>query len=210
MTIANSSLTGDSAVGGPMADGIETWVRPLGVRFGRAVRPGSSSPFPIPSSRVMKPSAVRAVPRWRLAEPMRHSEAACNYFGGTLNVTGCAVTGNQAIGRASAQSPGGVALGGGIMNLAGSTLDLTDSTVSTNLCQGGQGAPAARQGASPPAPALAMGVSTPSRLSRTSIISLNESVGGLGGAGGRRRRCRRRRHRRRLFGCFGRTSTPLP
>jgi hypothetical protein len=58
--------------------------------------------------------------------------------GGTLNVKGCTITGNEAIGGATAQGNGTLALGGGIDNNNNQCLlNLTDSTVSNNLCQAG-------------------------------------------------------------------------
>ena len=59
-----------------------------------------------------------------------------NLNGGTLNVAGCTISGNQAISGVSGSGNGAIAYGGGINNQAGSTLNLTNSTVSTNLCQG--------------------------------------------------------------------------
>ena len=63
MTIANSLFTGNSTLGGPMADSMNTYGQALGgailAEGGMAL--GSSLAFPIASSRATKPLAVRGV-----------------------------------------------------------------------------------------------------------------------------------------------------
>jgi hypothetical protein len=186
MTIANSLFAGNRAVGGPMADGIQT----VGQGGGGAIwTVGSGAVLTLSNSVVANNEAIGGSDGSTLA--FGRTDAAFGggvFVGGnisqvgTLNVSGCTITGNQAIGGASAQGPGGVAMGVGIVNLTGSRLNMTDSTVSSNLCQGGQGAPGAAGGVAAGA-GIGNGSVDAVAIITNSILSLNESVGGLGGAG---------------------------
>ena len=100
---------------------------------------------------------------------------------GIMNVTGCQITGNQAIGGASSQGKGADAFGAGIRNDIDATLNLTNSTVSMNLCQGGAGGSGYAGGI-----ASGGGISNDRDSIATltnSTLSLNECLGGTGGAG---------------------------
>jgi hypothetical protein len=185
MTISNCLFTDNSAVAGSMADGMKT----LGTAQGGAIWTGSvlgtrtTVMLTLSNSIVAGNEAIGGSDGSTLAFP-RTGEALgggiVNNVSGTLNVAGCTITGNRAIGGASAQGSGGVALGGGIQNLIG-TLNLTNSTVSTNLCQGGPGASGAAGGF---AAAGGVGNSRGSvAIITNSTINLNESLGGSGGAG---------------------------
>jgi hypothetical protein len=101
---------------------------------------------------------------------------------GIMNITGCMITGNRAIGGDSSQGPGADAFGAGIRTDINATLNLTDSTVSMNLCQGGAGGSGYAGGI-----ASGGGISNDRDSIATltnSTISMNESLGGAGGAGG--------------------------
>jgi hypothetical protein len=186
MTIANSLFTGNSALGGPMADGVNT----SGLAQGGAILTGFGFSnqvtviFTLTNSIVAGNEAIGGSGGSTLVN--FHTDQAVgggilNTLGGTLNVVGCTITGNQAIGGASASGNGGAAFGGGINN-ADATLNLTDSTVSTNLCQGGVGASGAAGGL-----AAGGGINNTRvdalAIITNSTISLNECIGGVGGAG---------------------------
>jgi hypothetical protein len=195
MTIDNCLFTGNSAVGGPMADGDLTF----GQASGGAILTGAD-PFysgvsnvvvlTISNSILAGNEAIGGSGGSTLGGNFSIDLAAgggilnsgiLNNNGGTLNVAGCTITGNQAIGGASAQGSGGDAFGGGILNDMQGTLNLTNSTVSANLSQGGPGASGAAGG-------VASGAGIDNERSSiaivtNSIISLNESVGGPGSAG---------------------------
>jgi hypothetical protein len=76
----------------------------------------SSSRFPIASSRVTKPLAVRGGTLMNSRVGGGLGGGIMNLLGGTLNVAGCTITGNEAVGGASASGNGAPALGGGIDN----------------------------------------------------------------------------------------------
>jgi hypothetical protein len=181
MTIDNCLFTGNSAVAGPMATG----TRPsFGQAGGGAILTGGSGAIlTLSNSIVAGNEAVGGSGGSTLAHPVYADPA----FGGginnsgTLNVSGCTITGNQAIGGASAQGPGGDAFGGGIRNDIHATLTLSNSTVSGNLCQAGAGASGYAGGI-----ASGAGIDNERYSSATlsnSTISHNECLGGAGGAG---------------------------
>jgi hypothetical protein len=186
MTIANSLFTGNSAVGGPMANGSDS--NHAGEGQGGAILTeslvsGVTAILTISNSIVADNEAIGGSGGSTLTFARTDSAwggGIVNSVGGTLSVAGCTITGNEAIGGASASGPGGFAQGGGIVNLKG-TLNVTDSTVSANLCQGGQGASDAPGGV-----AVGAGIATARgaiAIITDSTISLNESLGGAGGAG---------------------------
>jgi hypothetical protein len=186
MTIANCLFTGNSAVAGPKADGIDSPGQALG---GAIITDGELFThlpviLTISNSIVAGNEALGGSGGSTLASPIIDiaiGGGIANLNGGTLNVAGCTITGNQAFGGASAQGSGGVALGGGIENYNQCTLNLTNSTVSTNLSQGGQGA-----GGSAGGIASGAGISNDHgaiEILTDSTVSLNESLGGAGGAG---------------------------
>jgi hypothetical protein len=182
MTIVNSLFTGNSAVAGPMADGVNT----IGQADGGAILTvGSGALLTLSNCIVAGNEAIGGSGGSTLALPVYTDPAfgggINNGLGGTLNVTGCTITGNQAIGGASAQGAGGGAFGGGIRNDINGTLNLTNSTVSANLCQGGTGA-----GGYPGGIASGAGIDNERdsiAILTNSTISLNETLGGAGGAG---------------------------
>jgi hypothetical protein len=184
MTIDNCLFTGNSAVGGPMADGVNVF----GQAQGGAIETNGGNGVPvlltISNSIIAGNEAIGGSGGSTLPYP--RTDAAfgggiASSRGAKLNVAGCTITGNQAIGGASASGFGAPAFGGGIDNYLGGTLNLRDSTVSSNLCQAGAGASGAAGG-------IAMGGGIGNDRGSTAIltnstISLNESVGGAGGAG---------------------------
>jgi hypothetical protein len=188
MTIANSLFIGNSAVAGPMADGRQT----TGEGAGGAIKTGEGLNTHVPvviltlsNSIVAGNEAIGGSGGSTLAFPPTGAALGggiANSNGGTLNITGSSLTGNQAVGGASAQGRGGFANGGGILNSNDCTLNLTNCTVSTNLSQGGQGASGFAGGI-----AAGGGIAN-SRVGGIAIItnstiSLNESLGGAGRAG---------------------------
>jgi hypothetical protein len=186
MTIANSLFTGNSAVAGPMADGIHTVGQALGgaIFTGDGIPKGVTVILTLSNSIVAGNEAIGGSNGSTLIGVTADAAGGggiLNLLGGTLNVAGCTITGNQAIAGASASGNGGLALGAGILNYNRCTLNLTNSTVSTNLCQGGAGA-------SGFAGDVATGAGIDNErgsiaILTNSTISLNESVGGAGGAG---------------------------
>jgi hypothetical protein len=185
-TIANCLFTGNGAVGGPMADGVNAYGQALGgaIFTGLGLQTGASMVvLNLSNSIVAGNEAIGGSEGSTLAYP--RTDAALgggilNYAGGTLNIAGCTVTGNQALGGGTTLGSGGVALGGGIENLQ-ATLNLMNSTVSTNLSQGAAGASGAAGG-------QASGGGIGNDLGAIGIItnctvSLNESLGGAVGAG---------------------------
>jgi hypothetical protein len=186
MTISNSLFAGNSASGGAMADGTNTSGQALGgaIVTGFGAVNNVTVILTISDCIVANNEAIGGSGGSTLANPRADGAAGggiLNVRGGTLNVAACTITGNQAIGGASAQGSGGPALGGGIDNNNQGTLNLTNSTVSVNLCQGGQGA-----GDSAGGVAAGGGIGN-DRASSAAItnctISLNETLGGVGGAG---------------------------
>jgi hypothetical protein len=190
MTIANSIFTGNSAVGGPMADGVNT----SGEALGGAIFTGEGLSNGVPMVILTISNSILAGNEAiggsdgsaNPAHPTGTASAAgggiAQVRGGTSNVAGCTITGNQAIGGATASGTGGVAFGGGIDNFFHCTLNLTNSVVSTNLCKGGAGASGAEGGA-----AFGAGIANEyysTAILTNSTISLNESLGGAGANGG--------------------------
>jgi hypothetical protein len=142
MTISNSLFTGNSAVGGPMADGVNTFGRGIG----GAIETGGGPTIILTlfNSIVAGNQAIGGSGGSTLANSRTNGAFGGGIFNGngegTLNVNGCTITGNQVVGGASGHGTGGPAVGGGIDNNLINTLNLTNSTISSNLCQGGQGA----------------------------------------------------------------------
>jgi hypothetical protein len=186
MTISNCLFTGNSAVAGPMADGVNTFGEALGgaIYTGEGLSNGVTVILTLSNSTVAGNQAIGGTGGSTLATPGTDVAAGggiTNINGGTLSVVGCTITGNQAIGGASAHGRGANASGGGIDNHNRYTLNLTNSTVSTNLCQGGTGASGAAGGS-----ASGGGISnenTSVAILTNSTLSLNGNVGGAGGAG---------------------------
>jgi hypothetical protein len=141
MTISHSLFTGNSAVGGPMGDSSNSpgQAQGGGILTGFGLVNNVTVILTISDSLVTGNLAIAGSGGSTLAYPRTETATGGGIFsfqGGTVNVAGCTITGNQAIGGASAQGSGGPAFGGGIQN-SQATLNLTDSTVSANLCQGG-------------------------------------------------------------------------
>jgi hypothetical protein len=185
MTIANSVFIGNRAMGGPMANAANRGAAGGGaILTGAGLDNGVRVILTLFNSLVAGNEAIGGSGSSTLGYSLTDGGfggGIANLAGGTLNVAGCTITGNEALGGASAQGSGGVALGGGIENNDQCTLNLMDSTVSANLCQGGQGASGAAGG-------VAAGGGIGNGYSATVIItnctvSLNESLGGAGGAG---------------------------
>jgi hypothetical protein len=185
MTIVNSFFTGNQAIGGPMADGVNT----LGQAQGGAIETGDGLPnnvlvtLTLSNSIVADNEAIGGSGGSTLIYPrtdIAGGGGIANGLGGTLNVSACTITGNESLGGDTVQGSGGLALGGGIENQL-ATLNLMDSTVSTNLCQGGAGAAGYAGG-------IASGAGIDNSrgaiaILANSIFSLNEARGGAGGAG---------------------------
>jgi hypothetical protein len=186
MTIANSLFTGNIAVAGPMADGVNTFGQARGgaIFTGVGLSSGVTVILTLANSIVAGNEAIGGSGGSTLAfasTDIAIGGGIANIQGGTLNVAGCTITGNQAIGGASASGNGAIALGGGIGNRNHSRLNLTNSTVSANLSQGGAGASGAAGGG-----AAGGGIINDLgsiAILTNSILSLNESLGGAGGAG---------------------------
>jgi hypothetical protein len=186
MTIVNCLFSGNSAVAGPTADGVNTFGQALGgaIVTGFGLLNHVSVLLTLSDSILTGNEAIGGLGGSTLTVPTVDNAAGggiLNARGGTLNIAGCTITGNQAIGGASGQGSGGIAYGGGISNAQG-TLNLRESTVSTNLCQGGAGATGYAGGI-----ANGGGV-TNARINAIAIItnctiSFNESLGGAGGTG---------------------------
>jgi hypothetical protein len=189
MTIDHCLFTGNSALGSPMASG-DTTLNTLGQGEGGAIFTGLGVPFPhiltLSKSIVTGNEAIGGLGGSTLTYPRTGAGIGGgidNFGGGTLNVVGCTITGNEALGGATASGPGGLALGGGIDNNGNNQtrLNLTDSTVSSNLCQGGEGASGAAGGV-----AAGGGIGNDRgaiAILTNSTVSFNESMGGAGGAG---------------------------
>jgi hypothetical protein len=185
MTIANCLFTGNSTVGGPNADGVNTFGQANGgaIYTGEGLTNHVTVILTLSNSILAGNQAIGGSVGSTLAYP--RADAALgggilNLRGGTLNIAGCTITGNQAMGGATAHGNGGVAFGGGIENGA-ATLNLTNSTVSTNLAQGGAGDHGAVGG-------IASGGGIDNDRGSLAVLtnstfSLNESLGGTGGAG---------------------------
>jgi hypothetical protein len=186
MTIANSLFTGNSAVAGGMPEDMDTPGQALGgaLQTGEGIFNGRTVILTISNSIIAGNAALGGSGGSTLASAAIGIAAGggiINLNGGTLNVAGCTITGNEAIGGASAMGSGGAAFGGGLENNNQCTLNLTNSTVSTNLCQGGAGASGSAGG-------IASGGGLGNDHSAIAIItnctlSLNESLGGVGGTG---------------------------
>jgi hypothetical protein len=180
MTITNCLFTGNSAVGGPMADGVNTFGQGLG---GAILTAGSGAILTLSNSIVAGNEAIGGLRGTELIGTPFPTDGAFgggifNGYGGTLNVAGCTITGNQAIGGATASGSGGPAVGGGIENPS----NLKDSTVSSNLCQGGAGPSGA-----PGGKALGGGIDNDGNATgiiTNCTVSLNECLGGAGANGG--------------------------
>jgi hypothetical protein len=186
MAIANSLFTDNSAQGGPTADGVNTNGQAVGgaIVTGAGLNNGVTVILTLSNSIVASNEAIGGSGGSTLHNPFTGTAVGggiTNINGGTLNVTGCTITGNQALGGASASGSGGYAAGGGIENANECTLNLTNSTVSSNLCQGGAGSSGAAGG-------IATGGGIDNSSGALAIItdctlSLNESLGGAGGTG---------------------------
>ena len=120
MTIANCLFAGNSAVAGPMADGVHTFGQALGgaILTGYGLSDGVTVILTLSNSIVAGNEAIGGSGGSTLA--FARTDAGfgggiSNIVGGTLNITGCTITGNQALGGATASGSGGVALGGGIL-----------------------------------------------------------------------------------------------
>ena len=182
MTIDHCLFTGNSAVGGPMPDGVHHF----GGAQGGAIRTGGVPGviLTLSNSIVADNEAIGGSGGSTLTflrTGYAYGGGICNNSAGTLNVTGCTVTTNQAIGGASASGTGGFAQGGGIQNFFQCRLNLRDSTISSNHCQGGQGASGYAGGL-----AAAGGIGSDNgaiAILTNSTITLNECLGGPGGAG---------------------------
>jgi predicted outer membrane repeat protein len=189
MTIDNCLFTANSAMGGPMADGNAS-LGTLGQAEGGAIwqggglNTGVTAIFTLSNSIVAGNEAIGGSGGSTLTYPRTDGAfggGIANLTAGTLNVAGCTIAGNQAIGGAVASGNGAPALGGGIDNNNQSKLNLTDSTVSTNLCQAGNGLSGSAGGV---AAGGGIGNDRDSMAIITNCtISLNESLGGTGGAG---------------------------
>src|SRR5262249_2664312 len=126
MTIDNCLFTGNRAVGGPMADGVNT----LGQGIGGAIRAaGSGVILTLSNSIVADNEGIGGSGGSTLSYP--RTDAAFGggiAFGGqTLNIAACTITGNQALGGAVASGSGAPAFGGGIFNNTQATLNLMNS-----------------------------------------------------------------------------------
>jgi hypothetical protein len=184
--ISNCLFIGNSAVGGPMADGVNTFGQAEGgaIDMGTSLVNHGPEIFTLSNSIVAGNEALGGSGGSIVANAFTDAAfggGIFNLLGGTLNVVGCTITGNQAIGGTPANGNGGFALGGGIDNFNQSTLNLRDSTVSRNLCQGGQGPSGSAGGG-----ALGGGIDnyrSSLAILTNSTLSLNESRGGAGGAG---------------------------
>jgi hypothetical protein len=185
MTIANSSFTGNSTAGGPMADGTHTVGQAEGgaIFTGDGALNGVTVTLTLSNSLVAGNEAIGGSGGSTLANLFADAGAGGgieNLAGGTLNIAGCTITGNQAIGGASGSGSGGVADGGGITN-AKATVNLMNSTVSNNLCQGGMGGTGSAGGR-----ASGSGIANDGgaiAIITNSTVSFNQSLGGAGGAG---------------------------
>jgi hypothetical protein len=186
MTIANSLFTGNSAVGGPMADGVNTFGNALGgaIFTGIGLSSGVMVSLTLSNSIVADNEAIGGPGASTVAYPRTGGAAGGgidNAAEGTLNIAGCTITGNQAVGGASAQGIGSPVVGGGIDNNNRCTLNLKDSTVSFNICQAGAGASGYAGGV---AAGAGIGNDRGSTATVTNCtISMNECLGGAGGAG---------------------------
>jgi hypothetical protein len=188
MTIDNCLFTGNSAMAGPMADGVNTFAQGFGgaIFSGFGLFTGVSPVLLTLSNSIIADNVAIGGSGGSTLMNAALVDTAFggginNGVGGTMNITGCTITGNQAIGGASGEGTGGDAFGGGIRNDLSGNLNLTNSTVSANLCQAGQGAPGAAGG-------IASGAGLDNErgsiaILTNSTISLNVCVGGLGGAG---------------------------
>lgn len=186
MTIANCLFTGNRAVGGPMADGMNTFGEGFGGALfsGFGTFTGATVLLTLSNSVIADNEAVGGSGAATQVDPVFTATGfgggINNGVGGTMHINGCTITGNRALGGAGPQV-GGDAFGGGIRNDLDGTLTLTNSTVSKNLCQGGTGASGAAGG-------VASGAGVDNErgsfaILTNSIISLNQCLGGAGGAG---------------------------
>jgi hypothetical protein len=184
MTISQSLFTNNRAAAGTMADGKQTFGQAMGgaIFTGGGLGSGVSVLLTLSDSIVAGNAALGGSGGSTLAYPRTETAAGGgidNLGGGTLNIAGCTITGNQAIGGNSAGGRGGQALGGGIDNQL-AALSLVDSTINTNLCQGGAGADGAAGG-------VAAGGGISNDRGSTAVLTdctvgLNECLGGAGGA----------------------------
>src|SRR5262249_52407666 len=96
MTIANSLFTGNSVVAGPMADGVNTFGQADG---GAILTVGFGAVLTLSNSIVAGNEAIGGTGGSTLANPVYTDQAfgggINNGLGGTLNATGCRVTGNR-------------------------------------------------------------------------------------------------------------------
>jgi hypothetical protein len=185
MTIANSLFTGNRAVAGPMADGVNTFGQAGGgaILTGYGLSNHVTVILTLSNSIVAGNEAIGGSGGSTLPFPRTDAGLGggiINNGGGTLNVAGCTITDNQALGGPTASGSGGIAFGGGILNST-ATLNLTNSTVSNNVCQGGAGANGAAGGIA--AGGGIVNTRSASAIITNSTISLNESLGGPGGTG---------------------------
>jgi hypothetical protein len=110
--------------------------------------------------------------------------ATDGYIGtGTLTVSNCNFTGNQAVGGAGNSGPeAGFAFGGGVSNGLRATATIAQSTFTANQALGATG-PAGGNGADAQGGAIANILGATLTLSNC-VLTNNQAIGGAGGAGG--------------------------
>lgn len=191
MTIDDSTLAGNRAIGGAGADGAST----LGQSFGGAILNYAFATMHINDSTIVA----------NVAQGGDHQAATSaapgigSAFGGgvgnalgTLFIQNSTVDGNLAQGGAAASGPGGNGLGGAIENIGGQ-LTLSDSDLSMNLARAGSGGGGANPvlagigagGALDDEAFAGVGFALPSSATITgSTLNHNKAIGGSRASGG--------------------------
>jgi hypothetical protein len=186
MTVTNSALIGNLAIGGPAGDGVTTLSQALGggVINILGILTISSSAF-LGNKASAGSGGSNLTPS--VSEGVASGGALVNALG-AATVTNCAFAGNQALGGNSAAGPGGIAQGGAVNNTVAGTLTIGNSTFFANTAHGGAGAGGAGGG-------LGVGGAidnysgTGSASTVTDVIvtattfAYNQALGGSGGAG---------------------------
>jgi hypothetical protein len=183
MTLTNSKVIANKAVGGDGGNGVNS----LSQALGGGIISGVGATITVSGCIVVGNQAIGG-------NNATITDANPNTGGavgggienvvGTLTVTGCLIAGNVAHGGNTASGPGGNALGGGIQDAVFATMTVTNSSILGNLAIAGQGGAGA---SSVPAGLAAGGGIDISFVSSATItgstISGNAAIGGGGGPG---------------------------
>ena len=185
MTVGDSTFLHNQAIGGSGADGVTNVGQGEGGGIFNAV-----STLTVNNSTFIGNEAIGGSGGSNTApgssEGVGGGGGIANFVLSTAIVTGCTFLGNQAIGGDSAEGPGGIGQGGGILNNA-ATLTLSGSSFLANTARGGSGASGYSGGAGVGGALdnyAAFGgttLDTVATITGTTFL-FNQALGGAGGA----------------------------